>query len=85
MGRATEDQLAELHQTVARALRETIDNSGDGGPSASILNVARQFLNDNGIETKPGSGSETDNLGKSISELPFPEASDTAAPGDQPH
>lgn len=43
---ATVDELSELHQVMAQQLKELIKDS----PTASLLNVARQFLKDNGIE-----------------------------------
>jgi hypothetical protein len=45
--RAREDSLGELHEILARHLTEAIQN---GEASPSLLNVARQFLKDNGIE-----------------------------------
>lgn len=51
--RATEEALAGLHATLARKLQERIES---GECTASDLNVARQFLKDNGIEAVPGDG-----------------------------
>lgn len=55
MSRAKEDQLGELHQELARVLKEEIhkeylDKNGVPMRSAAMLNVARQFLKDNNIQ-----------------------------------
>lgn len=46
-GRATPEQLHELHRLVASALVTQLKNSGK--PSAEILGVARSLLKDNGL------------------------------------
>ena len=62
-----EDNLKELHERLAERLLERIK---DKDVKASDLNVARQFLRDNGIDAVP-----TDNspLQKLIDEMPFDE------------
>jgi len=51
--------LERLHEKLAKELLEQIEEGGvtpEGvrtRPSASILNVARQFLKDNGIDSVP--------------------------------
>jgi hypothetical protein len=57
--------LEELHKTLAQELLDRIRN---GDEKASILNVARQFLKDNGIEALPVQDSSLKSL---IDELPF--------------
>jgi hypothetical protein len=58
-------KLEELHELVADTLLERI-NSGDVTPAD--LNVARQFLKDNGIDAMPEKASPMFNLALS---LPF--------------
>lgn len=80
----TQNQLEELHEALADTIKSALDQAAADGemPSASILNVARQFLNDNGIEAKPGTGSPADKVGRSLESLPFPD-SDSAVPGEE--
>lgn len=68
MSKATDKALGELHEQLARVLKEHLGKTGsvttmDGeiislAPSPALLNVARQFLKDNHIEvgadSKPG-------------------------------
>jgi len=51
--------MSELHEELANQLLETV-MAGD--TTASILNVARQFLKDNGIDGVPTQGNPLDNL-----------------------
>ena len=62
-----EDIFDKLHDAVANTLLEKIV-SGDA--NASDLNVARQFLRDNGIAGIPQENSPLKNL---MDELPFTE------------
>lgn len=48
---ASEEQLSELHAALARALAAALRSEE---PNAALLNVARQFLRDNGIESDRG-------------------------------
>tara|TARA_R100001510_G_C7637244_1_gene195201 strand:+ start:994 stop:1230 length:237 start_codon:yes stop_codon:yes gene_type:complete len=57
--------LEDLHKTLAQ---ELLDRIKSGEEKASILNVARQFLKDNGIEALPVADSPLKSL---IDELPF--------------
>ena len=57
--------LEDLHKTLAQ---ELLDRIKSGEEKASILNVARQFLKDNGIEAIPVADSPLKSL---IDELPF--------------
>jgi hypothetical protein len=45
--RASESELAGLHSTLAKTLKQLLTS---GETSAGLLNVARQFLKDNGID-----------------------------------
>lgn len=69
MSKATEKALSDLHAKLADTLKEAIeanyyDNEGNKLPSApaAILNVARQFLKDNGIDSTPRAGTPLGNL-----------------------
>tara|TARA_R100000329_G_C7424794_1_gene149303 strand:+ start:166 stop:402 length:237 start_codon:yes stop_codon:yes gene_type:complete len=57
--------LEDLHKTLAQ---ELLDRIKSGEEKASVLNVARQFLKDNGIEAIPVADSPLKSL---IDELPF--------------
>lgn len=48
--KAKAEALEDLHATLATTLADAIKYPGDGGVQAAILNVARQFLKDNGIQ-----------------------------------
>lgn len=67
---ASKESLEELHAALARSLTSRI-NSGEA--TAADLNVIRQFLKDNGIDSIPKKGSP---LGDLVNTLPFasPEA-----------
>lgn len=65
--RATKDAMNELHRVLAEQLADGVANNKEpivvNGEvvghkrNAAILNVARQFLKDNGIEGQPVEGS----------------------------
>ena len=67
MSKATNDELDLLHGLVARELARKI-KSGDF--TAADLNVARQFLKDNGVEQAALPGTPVRSLADS---LPFPD------------
>ena len=49
--RAKESELSELHVMLAKILKEQIHLKDDQGKvNSAVLNVARQYLKDNGIE-----------------------------------
>lgn len=82
-GRAPEDALAALHGEMADALaaaikeiRQTAKEGGELKGAAAILNVARQFLKDNGIESLPEADKGLQSL---MDELPFQGEDDTPA------
>jgi len=57
MARAHEDALGELHQELAKVLKEEVsktyqDKDGNTSRSAAMLSVARQFLKDNNIQAE---------------------------------
>jgi hypothetical protein len=58
-------KLKELHEVLAEKLLEKVKSSD---ATASELNVARQFLRDNGIDAVPTEGSTLKRL---VDELPF--------------
>ena len=58
-------KLKELHEVLAEKLLEKVKSSD---ATASELNVARQFLRDNGIDAVPTEGSPLQRL---ADELPF--------------
>ena len=51
--------MADLHEELANQLLTEVQS---GETSASILNVARQFLKDNGVDGVPTQGNPLDNL-----------------------
>jgi len=71
---ASEEALNELHQALSDVLTDSLkrkyyDQMGDEIPApAAILNVARQFLKDNGVEASAEVITETFNL---TNVLPF--------------
>lgn len=54
-----DDILSDLHAELATQLLEQVQA---GDTTASILNVARQFLKDNGIDGIPTQGNPLENL-----------------------
>jgi hypothetical protein len=64
------DILAQAHEELAKELLRRIKS---GEASATDLNVARQFLKDNGIEALPTAHNPLGNL---LEGLPFPSASE---------
>ena len=58
-------KLKELHEVLAEKLLEKVK---DPECKASFLNIARQFLKDNGIDAIPTEGNS---LQKLVDELPF--------------
>lgn len=47
--KATEKELAGLHNDLASLLKQAIQPDGEGKINSAALNVARQFLKDNNI------------------------------------
>lgn len=74
MSKAPTESMEELHGELARVLLDEIKHPAeDNKGRAAILNVARQFLKDNGIESLPAPKSP---LGELAAALPFPEKGD---------
>ncbi len=76
---ATNKELGDLHGHLAKILteeiqKENLDKDGNKVRNAAILNVARQFLKDNGIESL---GRENENV-KELEKvfLPFEQIED---------
>ena len=63
----SDNKLKELHAILAEKLLEKVK---DPECKASFLNIARQFLRDNGIDAVPVDNSPLDKL---MNELPFAE------------
>tara|TARA_R100001460_G_scaffold2724_1_gene8652 strand:+ start:37 stop:270 length:234 start_codon:yes stop_codon:yes gene_type:complete len=70
-----DEKLKELHGVLAKQLLERVK---DPEAKASDLNVARQFLKDNGIEAIPVDNSPLKAL---VDELPFDTEEDLALHG----
>jgi hypothetical protein len=68
MSNKTDELLSLLHGEMAKVLLEKVRS---GEVTAAELNVARQFLKDNGIDAIPKEGSPLGNL---ADELPFTSA-----------
>ena len=64
MTKASEDFLATLHGELAKAMAEKLRS---GEASASDLNVIRQFLKDNGINSD---GAKDPNIKSLVDDLP---------------
>lgn len=62
--RATEDTLSGLHAELATVLTKAVQfkDPDTGMPVAALLNVARQFLKDNKIESTAPAGSPLGDL-----------------------
>jgi len=74
---ASKESLERLHTAVVDKLTESIDAipAGEKG-LAAILNVARQMLKDEGIESVPVPGSATGKLADKLKEFPFDPTTD---------
>lgn len=77
--RASQDALDDLHGALAVALKQKI---ADGTATAADLNVARQFLKDNGIDSIP---TKDNPLGGLLQSLPFADPSAIAEEDDLKH
>lgn len=76
MSKALKETLEELHGQLAETLLAEVKNSeADPKGRAAVLNVARQFLKDNGIESLPGANKTVSSL---AAVLPFPEPGEDA-------
>ncbi|WP_266156784.1 hypothetical protein [Dyella silvatica] len=69
---ASSESLNRLHDAIADKLTEAIEQTPIGERGlAAILNVARQFVKDNGIEAVPAAGSSIGKLNDKLSVYPF--------------
>jgi hypothetical protein len=69
---ASKESLEALHTAIANKLTESINAMEPGEKGlAALLNVARQFVKDNGIEAVPTSGSPLGNLSSKLQQFPF--------------
>ena len=69
---ASKEALERLHSAIADKLTEALVETPVGEKGlAAILNVARQFVKDNGIEAVPADGSSMGKLADKLKEFPF--------------
>jgi len=69
---ASEDSLERLHSTIADKLTSAIEEmDADTKGLAALLNVARQFVEDNGIEAELVPGVGAGKLAEKLKEFPF--------------
>lgn len=66
------ESLEALHTAIATKLTESIEKMDVGEKGlAALLNVARQFVKDSGVEAVPVLGSATGALVGKFTELPY--------------
>jgi len=69
---ASKESLEALHSAIADKLSESIKEMPVGEKGlAALLNVARQFCKDNGIEAVSAAGSPLGNLADRLKDFPF--------------
>ena len=69
---ASKESLETLHSAIATKLTDAIAKMDAGEKGlAALLNVARQFVKDNGIEAVPAPGSALGGLTDKLKEFPF--------------
>lgn len=64
----SEDVFRQLHTELTKELLARVKN---GTATASDLNVARQWLNDNHVAADPAKNTGLKQLGEAITSLPF--------------
>jgi hypothetical protein len=64
--KASEEVMEELHATLAEVLANAIGAMPKDEPNASLINVARQFLKDNGIDGVAVTGSALERVKDSL-------------------
>lgn len=75
---ASKDSLEALHTAIADKLTESIESMEPGDKGlAALLNVARQFCKDNGIEAVAAPGSPMGGLAGKLAEFPFDPTEDS--------
>ena len=76
--KASTGALESLHNSLAEKLSELLEVvDGETKGAAAILNVARQFLKDNGIDSPGGEGSPLAALAKETTKYPFDPVADS--------
>jgi hypothetical protein len=71
---ASKDKMKELHAKLAEILTEAIYEKDDEGKrSAAILNVARQFLKDNTIESEIVKSPALGKLSQALDDVELPD------------
>lgn len=69
---ASKESLEALHSAIADKLTDAIGKMDVGEKGlAALLNVARQFVKDNGIEALPAPGSSLGGLAEKLKKFPF--------------
>lgn len=69
---ASKDSLERLHSTIADKLTTAIEEMEPGEKGlAALLNVARQFVKDNGIEAALVPGVGAGKLAQKLRDFPF--------------
>lgn len=63
-----DDKFGQLHEELTKQLLKRVK---DGTATASDLNVARMWLNDNGVKAAPDKNKPLKNLSDSLTNLPF--------------
>lgn len=69
---ASKESLQTLHSAIATKLTDAIQKMDAGEKGlAALLNVARQFVKDNGIEAVPAPNSPLGGLTEKLRQFPF--------------
>jgi peptide subunit release factor 1 (eRF1) len=69
---ASKESLETLHSAIATKLTDAIEKMDAGEKGlAALLNVARQFVKDNGIEAVPAPNSPLGTLADKLKDYPF--------------
>lgn len=74
MSKASSEKLDSLHGKIADLLTEALESETlkeDSKNFLATINLARQFLKDNGIEGTARPGSPISGLAQKVSEYPF--------------
>lgn len=72
MSRADAKSMDRLHGAIADKLTEALNTMQPGDKGlAAVINVARQFLKDNGIDSVPTPGGAATRVGEALARHPF--------------
>jgi hypothetical protein len=75
---ASKESLETLHSAIATKLTDAIEKMDAGEKGlAALLNVARQFVKDNGIEALPAPSSSLGGLTDALTKFPFDPSEDS--------